>query len=82
MTRIVRYLLPALMLLVPTGIVPGQENPIRRERPGGGVAEKDALEGHPAPELEVAGWLNTGSRPLLLDDLVGEVVVLNFWGSW
>lgn len=43
-------------------------------------AELAQLEGHPAPELQVTGWLN-GSA-VKLADLKGKIVVLDFWATW
>ncbi|MCK5942571.1 MAG: hypothetical protein KAI24_11410 [Planctomycetes bacterium] len=54
-----------------------------RERRGKTAAAKDALEGKPAPALQVANWLNTDKNaPLDLKKLRGKVVVLKFWGVW
>jgi thiol-disulfide isomerase/thioredoxin len=36
--------------------------------------------GEPAPPLTIARWLD--GRPRTLDDLKGQVVVLDFWGLW
>ncbi|MBM4048786.1 MAG: hypothetical protein FJ279_27090 [Planctomycetes bacterium] len=33
------------------------------------------------PEVSVAEWLNT-DKPLLLKDLKGKVVLLEFWATW
>ncbi|MEM9381626.1 MAG: hypothetical protein AAGB93_16850 [Planctomycetota bacterium] len=43
---------------------------------------KDPLEGKPAPALQVTGWRNTGDAPMTLESLRGNVVVLDFWGTW
>lgn len=40
----------------------------------------DAMQGKPAPELKLKGWLN--SKPLNLPDLKGKIVVLDFWATW
>ena len=42
----------------------------------------DALEGKPAPPLQVEGWLNTGGKALDLKSLRGKVILLDFWGVW
>ena len=39
-----------------------------------------ALEGKPAPALQVVNWVN--STPLSLAELKGKIVVLDFWGVW
>ena len=44
--------------------------------------EKDPLEGHAPPALQVSDWMNTDGRPLDLASLRGKVVVLDFWGTW
>lgn len=54
--------------------VPYEGSPARREI----MVEK--LEGRKAPELKIKTWLNV--RELTLSSLVGEVVMLDFWGSW
>ena len=38
-----------------------------------------ALEGKPAPELEVEQWIGDAAR---LADLRGKVVVVDFWATW
>lgn len=38
------------------------------------------LIGQPAPEIEVARWIN--SEPYSLADLRGQVVLLEFWATW
>ncbi|MEM9280810.1 MAG: hypothetical protein AAGA96_03200 [Verrucomicrobiota bacterium] len=41
------------------------------------------LEGLPAPTLDVKDWMNTpNGQPLDLRDLIGKVVVIDFWGTW
>jgi thiol-disulfide isomerase/thioredoxin len=39
-----------------------------------------SLMGQPAPEIEVARWIN--SEPQSLADLRGQVVLLEFWATW
>lgn len=51
----------------------GEGKPDRR-------AKLAALEGKPAPDLQVSGWVN--GKPLKLSDLKGKVVVLDFWATW
>lgn len=38
-----------------------------------------SLRGRPAPELEGAAWINTDGKPLTLDGLRGNYVLLDFW---
>ncbi len=38
------------------------------------------LIGQPAPEIAVASWMNT--EPTSLEDLRGQVVLLEFWATW
>ncbi len=38
------------------------------------------LVGRPAPELTVSQW--HGGEPVSLAELRGEIVLLDFWGSW
>ena len=40
----------------------------------------DALQGKPAPELQLKGWIN--SKALNLNQLKGKIVVLDFWATW
>lgn len=39
-----------------------------------------SLTGQPAPEIEVARWIN--AEPKSLADLRGQVVLLEFWATW
>ena len=39
-----------------------------------------SLVGQPAPEIEVARWIN--AEPKSLADLRGQVVLLEFWATW
>lgn len=42
-----------------------------------------AKEGQPAPALVADQWINTPEgKALDLKDLVGKVVVIDFWGTW
>ena len=55
----------------------------KRERGRASDAAKDAVEGKPAPELNVTGWINTETAEgLKLSDLKGKVVIIDFWGTW
>ena len=40
----------------------------------------NALQGKPAPELKLNGWIN--SKALNLKQLKGKIVVLDFWATW
>ena len=40
----------------------------------------DAMQGKPAPELVLKGWIN--SKPMDLKSLKGKIVVLDFWATW
>jgi hypothetical protein len=39
-----------------------------------------AIQGKPAPDLEIKEWFN--GKPLKLKELKGKVVMLDFWGTW
>ena len=39
-----------------------------------------SLIGEPAPEINIKHWIN--SEPLSLEDLRGEVLLLEFWATW
>jgi len=86
MNIISKGLAVAATLLVAAGAVAQQDggkDDFRRERKGKNSKKKDALEGKPAPALQVADWMNTaGDKPLDLAKLRGKVVVLKFWGVW
>ncbi len=40
----------------------------------------NALQGKPAPDLKLNGWIN--SKALDLKQLKGKIVVLDFWATW
>ena len=40
----------------------------------------DAMQGKPAPELALKGWMN--SKSMDLEALKGKIVVLDFWATW
>ena len=40
----------------------------------------NAMQGKPAPELRLDGWMN--SKALDLKKLKGKIVVLDFWATW
>ena len=77
------FLFPlAAALFLPT--LSASADDFRRERGKSNDAAKDALEGKPAPAfIDLAGWMNTeGEDGLKLTDLVGKVVIIDFWGTW
>lgn len=41
---------------------------------------KSPLIGTPAPDVEIAAY--DGGAPIRLDDLLGDIVIVNFWASW
>lgn len=43
--------------------------------------ELNELEGNSAPEIAASRWMN-GTDQLSLSDLLGKVVLIDFWGSW
>ena len=53
---------------------------LRLEGSGPRRSALDAMQGKPAPELQVARWVN--GKAVKLADLKGKVVVLDFWGQW
>lgn len=61
-----------------------QGDGFKRERKGENSAAKDALEGKPAPPLQVDGWMNTDDimGDVNLKQFEGKVVVIDFWGVW
>ena len=66
------------------GVVFAQEpakDPFPREGNPEQRAKKDPLEGKPPPSLVVGGWLNV-DKPVVLADLRGKVVLIDFWGTW
>ena len=55
----------------------------KRERGRKSDAVKDVVEGKTAPKLQVTNWINTeDSSGLKITDLIGKVVILDFWGTW
>lgn len=54
---------------------PREGNPAQRAR-------KDPLEGKAPPALVVGAWQNSGGKALTLAELRGNVVLLDFWGTW
>ena len=40
------------------------------------------MVGKDAPALHVGDWRNTNDKGLVLNDLKGKVVVLDFWAYW
>ena len=43
-------------------------------------AELDAMQGKPAPKLELKDWIN--AKPMTLKKLKGKIIVLDFWATW
>ena len=43
-------------------------------------AQLNAIQGKPAPALQVKDWLN--GNAVSLGDLKGKIVVLDFWATW
>ncbi len=54
---------------------------LQRERGNANDAAKDALEGKRPPAFVARDWLNTDG-PISLDSLMGQVVLIDFWGTW
>jgi thiol-disulfide isomerase/thioredoxin len=52
----------------------------KKEAPKGPTAQD--LVGKPAPELEVAGWLNADGKEITLKSLRGKMVLVEFWATW
>ena len=85
-------LFTALVLLGSLTLFAGQDDSaqddkgdgFKRERKGDTAAAKDALEGKPAPSLNVDGWMNTDEvmGKVNLKQFEGKVVVIDFWGVW
>ncbi len=73
-------LLAATSFASPSGTAPTFGDDFQRE--GKDRTAKDALEGQAPPALIVDGWLNTDGAPLDWASLQGNVVVLDFWGTW
>jgi cytochrome c biogenesis protein CcmG, thiol:disulfide interchange protein DsbE len=42
--------------------------------------ELDAMQGKPAPPLQLSNWIN--GKAVQLSDLNGKIVVLDFWATW
>ncbi|MDF1799403.1 MAG: hypothetical protein P1V81_09525 [Planctomycetota bacterium] len=53
----------------------------QRERGRDNDAMKDALEGRRPPAFVARDWKNVDA-PLSFDQLVGQVVLVDFWGTW
>lgn len=70
--------------LLLSGVAAAGTDDFQRERREGtpGSAAKDALEGTVAPALQATGWINTRADGLDLASLRGQVVVIDFWGTW
>ncbi len=71
----------ACLTLIAAGTLSVVPDDFDRERGSDSDALKDALEGKRPPELVARDWLNT-DEPLVLRELVGKVVLLDFWGTW
>ena len=66
----------------PEGVDTTPADDIRRERQGEYGPAKDRLESRVAPALRVTDWMNISGEDLRIEDLSGNVVVLNFWATW
>lgn len=66
----------------PGGTDPAPADDIRRERQGEYGPAQDRLESRVAPALRVTDWMNISGEDLRIEDLSGNVVVLNFWATW
>lgn len=51
-------------------------------RNGGRYAKPKELEGKPAPELKLEGWLDKNKPADLAASMKGRIVVVDFWGTW
>lgn len=71
----IAFLLPAMAAQSDDGL--------SREGAGKKREAKDALEGKAPPKLQVTSWMNTkDGKGLKLGELRGQVVILDFWGTW
>ena len=43
-------------------------------------AELEAMQGQPAPALDLSTWIN--GQPVQMSELKGKIVVLDFWATW
>jgi hypothetical protein len=64
------------------GSAAAQQDPFPREGNREQRAKKDPLEGKAPPVLEVRDWANTDGKALTLAELRGNVVLIDFWGTW
>jgi len=67
--------------LLVAGTLAATPDDFPRERKGPNSAYKDSLEGQRPPAFVVRDWLNVDA-PLSFDRLVGQVVLVDFWGTW
>ena len=65
---------PATALLMAALLAADGDDDFKRK------SDRSHLEGEPAPALVVESWLHTDG--LELDELSGQVVLLDFWGTW
>ena len=71
----------ALGALLVAGALVASPDDFQRERGRGDDAVKDSLEGKRPPAFVARDWLNTDG-PLSMDRMVGQVVLIDFWGTW
>jgi len=67
--------------LLAAGAILATPDDFQRERGRDNDAMKDALEGRRPPAFVARDWKNVDA-PLSLDQLVGQVVLIDFWGTW
>jgi hypothetical protein len=67
--------------LLTAGALLATPDDFQRERGNANDAAKDALEGKRPPALVVRDWLNVDEPPSF-ERWLGQVVLIDFWGTW